>query len=548
MSGQKLELKRWAFVLVILIFISFGRGIKNDYSIDDYLVTTEANELVSKGIKGIPEILTSPYQYIDGQGHGYRPLAKVTYAIEYELWGFRPKVSHLINIALYALAVILLFFLLKNIVFSNAKAAFLVAALFALHPLHSEVVFNIKNREELLALLFGFTSFYCLWKGIEKDKFIKWAGLALFVFAIGTLAKITIIIYGGLIPFVLVYTKKVSLKKGLLILGLYVSVTFIMAYLHITIGADEARTLEYPENFLVNEGWTTKLANAFNIFNYYGINHIWPLPLLAYYGTGAINPVNWSSPYPYLAIVVLVGMLYGIIKGYKNNSTIGLGFGVYLIGIILFLNFPLLAAGVIAERFATLSVLGFVLVLYGVGLLAVKNPIFRNVAFFAVITFFTIANINRAPDWKDQITLVRADVAKAPNSIKLNMLVAEQLHLNWKNYPQAQQKEIVSEAAKHYLKAIELWPESGESYSRLGILCMEIGQVRNAIDNFAKAINKGKNTGFDYYLLASAFDALGDYKEALKHYKTCLAKDPGFYKAKKRVDAIKQEIEQVSGN
>ena len=144
---------------IVFAFILYGNTIQNNYSIDDDYVTF-SDPTVRKGIKAIPEIFTSLYANVYDAGKeikfGYRPVVKTTYAIESEFFGANPHISHLINILLYALTSILLFFLLRRF-FKESHILFplLVTTLFMAHPVHTEVVSSLKNRDELLSFMFN---------------------------------------------------------------------------------------------------------------------------------------------------------------------------------------------------------------------------------------------------------------------------------------------------------------------------------------------------------------------------------------------------------
>ena len=62
---------------------------------------------------------------------------------------------HTSNVVLYALCATLLFVVLRTLLGTDRTAlAFLASLLFVTHPLHTEVVANIKSRDELLCLIF----------------------------------------------------------------------------------------------------------------------------------------------------------------------------------------------------------------------------------------------------------------------------------------------------------------------------------------------------------------------------------------------------------
>ena len=135
---------------------------------DDDLVTRN-HRLTSKGISAIPEIFTSPYYQDDmGYAYEYRPVVLSSFAIEHSLFGDKPFVSHLINLFLYALCCVLLFKVMKVISVSfTPLLSFFVTLLFAAHTSHTEVVASIKNRDEILGLIFCLLSFLVAFKAIQ---------------------------------------------------------------------------------------------------------------------------------------------------------------------------------------------------------------------------------------------------------------------------------------------------------------------------------------------------------------------------------------------
>ena len=146
-------------VLIAFSFLLYGMSINNYFNIDDDYVF-ENHQLVQKGLKGIPEIFKTRYNTKDEQYFGYRPLTIAIFAIEYQFFGNNPHSAHFFNILYYAIACALLFSLLKLIFkekYPNNYTfiSFLIVLIFTTHAIHSEVVLSLKNREEILALIFG---------------------------------------------------------------------------------------------------------------------------------------------------------------------------------------------------------------------------------------------------------------------------------------------------------------------------------------------------------------------------------------------------------
>lgn len=197
---EKRSGKFWAAFLTVLVFLVFGNTLQNGYNMDDELVTRN-HRLTSNGISGIVEILTSPY-YADSQGYSYeyRPITLLTFAIENEIFGESPFVGHLINVLLFSLTVILVFHLIKGFLPNNGVwLSLLVSLLFLVHPLHTEAVSSIKNREELLSLFGGLLALYATLRLARNGNWM-WLILMTIALLMGLLAKLSVLSFVIIIP------------------------------------------------------------------------------------------------------------------------------------------------------------------------------------------------------------------------------------------------------------------------------------------------------------------------------------------------------------
>ncbi len=145
---------------ILIGFLLYANVAKLDYNLDDELVTHN-HRLTSKGVSAFREILKSPY-YQDAMGYeyGYRPIVHLSFALEHELFGESAMVSHLLNLLIYLITVFILIKLLQTL-FKEIKPEVLIAVglLFVFLPIHIETVVSIKNRDELLSLMFACFSF-----------------------------------------------------------------------------------------------------------------------------------------------------------------------------------------------------------------------------------------------------------------------------------------------------------------------------------------------------------------------------------------------------
>ncbi len=212
---MKLTLSRYQlYVIVICIAVGFTffNSVGNGYNMDDYLVTQHHPLTSQKNLKAITQVFNSPY-YTDNMGYkyGYRPITLASFFIEHYFLGEHASTSHLINIVLYGLVVLLLFKLIASLKIPNALTiAFVASLFFAVYPIHAEVVNSIKNRDEILALLFALLSFISVdrFSGNNYGKLV----VAVCYFILGLLSKKSILPLAFVMPISMILLQKSPLK------------------------------------------------------------------------------------------------------------------------------------------------------------------------------------------------------------------------------------------------------------------------------------------------------------------------------------------------
>ena len=212
--------------IILLVFIALGLNVNtlfHEYALDDIVVLTE-NNFVEKGIKGIPEILTT--DYIAGYskkeniltGARYRPFSLIIFALEYQFFGANPFVSHLINILLFAILIFILYQFLHQVVFQgqNNYLAFLTCLIFTVHPIHTEIIANVKGRDEIITSIFLLLSVLSL-----VNYFKNTASRNLFVsltfFVLALLTKESAVTFLGVIPLVIYFFLNQTIKRSFVI-------------------------------------------------------------------------------------------------------------------------------------------------------------------------------------------------------------------------------------------------------------------------------------------------------------------------------------------
>lgn len=207
----------FSIFIFLISFLVYTNSIQNDYNLDDELVT-QNHRLTSSGISAIPDIFTEPY-YKDKMGYSYeyRPMVLFSFAIEHEFFGDNPHVSHFFNVLLYALLCLLFYRVLNRLLGeSYFMLSCIAATLFALHPIHTEIVSSIKNRDEILALIGALVALRYALIFNEKKTWI-YLPLVLLAFTAGLLSKLTITPFIIFIPMAIAFFRKSSLKEILVI-------------------------------------------------------------------------------------------------------------------------------------------------------------------------------------------------------------------------------------------------------------------------------------------------------------------------------------------
>lgn len=415
--------------LIIIVFAFYGNTMKNDYALDDYIVT-EKDNITTKGISAIPKIFRS--YYIDRSEDvrfDYRPLVKISYAIEHELFGLNASVSHFFNIFIYLIGLFILYDTLL-LMFSeyDKSLLFYSVTLFAILPIHSEVIASLKNRDILLCFVFCIASLKTIFLFFEsKNK--KWWLLIismLFLYA-AFLSKFDALPYMAIIP-VLIFIKYRPNMKWIisLILILFISlVLYRLSKRGILDKTTAKRVFYYFENPLYFENdLQYKIIAVFNSLGFYIQQIIMPFKQCCYYGLDTIS-VHKLGIHGYLGIIASPILIFGLIKSYlKKDFFLFSGLFIFCASVSMYLNFVVPAVGIVADRFAFFSSLGLAIVVISFLskyiVLTTKPNTNIKVLFFGVLLLFGTMTFSRNKDWKNLYTLIDADYTKYPNNSFLN--------------------------------------------------------------------------------------------------------------------------------
>lgn len=536
-----------AFLLAVISMLVYGNTLRNGFVMDDQVMITH-NAYVMKGVSAIPQIFITPHQrgFWELTNDEYRPLPLALFALEYSAFGPNPMPFHLMNIILFAACVVLLFsFLDKLFEEKRTAVAFVASLLFALHPIHTEVVANIKSSDELLSFLFGFLSLNVFMKYSRTgNKGQLLAGFACMFLAY--ISKETVVTFLAIIPLVFFFYNKVDKKRSMLICGAALAATVLFVAIRTGVlnhyHANNLTKINVIENALVKDGlaFESRIATAILILGHYVRLLVVPYPLVAEYSFKSIPFVHFSNPLVWLTLLFYVAIgVYAVIRFVKDRKD-AYAFGIFffLVTIALFSNIFLLVKATMAERFLFFPSVGFCLV---VALLlvhflakgaedwasALKRP--ALLATFSVIgLLYSVVVVARNMDWVDNYTIYKTDLKKMPDNAHLNYLLGYELFSMAKEETNGPAQQVMMhESLATMRKSTELLPEYYYAKADLGAAYFWVGMMDSAAYFDKEALKLMPNATITRNNLAGVYMKTGKFRESIEVCKESIVLSPG---------------------
>jgi tetratricopeptide (TPR) repeat protein len=535
--------KRIFTFIFLFCFILYGNSISNKYALDDEIVTL-GNKHVDKGLKGIGEIFTSHHSENSKQSYGYRPIVLVTYAIEHQFFKQNPFVSHFLNIVLYAISCCMLYLLLKQLLNKYHHVfVWIIMILFIAHPLHTEVVDNLKSRDEILAFLFLLLTTRCALNYFRTENF-KYLGYALVFFILSLLSKISGLTYIVIIPLIAYFfIENVTKKK----IGIYFSFIALCYLLNSVlkrslVAKGSQRDFLFFENPLYGDkNILHRISSGFYTYFEYFKLHLFPHPLRYYYGYNQVELLSLSNPILYISIMVIACMVFFALKMFKQKHILSFALLYILITMSMYANVIKPAVGIIAERFMYIPSVG-VCILFAYLLLKFFKVDIENknakinlpsnfyYVFIAIILLYSGKVISRNKDWKNHITLYTNDMQYLGESAKAHALLAARIFQDINaGKIKGSREENINNVVYHYKESLRIYPDYITSLNNLGsVYFMYFQDFKTALPYFERAVALDSTYVEAYFNLASTQGKLGDVKNTELNFKKSLQLNPDY--------------------
>lgn len=452
-----------AGLLCVLMLIGYSNGLSNGFVWDD-----SAQIVMNPDLRpGAPwirlftsDVWAHAHRDQRVQTNYYRPLQMATYRLTSDLFGLDSKHLHILSLVL-ALAAVLAAFMAYLKLTDRLAIAFVAAALFAVHPVHSEAVDWISALPEIgcaTFILLSFAIFLSIYprqsdlKATGKSPAERWVlcCLSLLSFALGLLWKETAVVFPIIIvAYVLSLgpgnagqrlrsSAKLSLPFWCVLVG-YLALRFrLLGFLTVRQRIWELTPIQVG-------------ASVLHLVLLYWWKLIAPVDLNAYY---VFSPVR-SIVEMRAILALLFAVLSCVAIGYALRHAPLAAFSALWVFITLLpvMNIYALGRNVFAERYLYLPSFGFCLLVAVIGELAMKRlpgrvqkPVSAGLLLL-VIVWYCWETFARNPDWHDDATLFRKTLVSSPNAPFVNFMVASM---------ESGDAATTQSAEAHYLKAMEL--------------------------------------------------------------------------------------------
>lgn len=480
-----------ALVLFLLGFLLYANTLNHDYALDDDLVY-KLNSSVKKGIEGIPEIFrtTNIYGFNQQNFGAYRPFTQMIFALEYQLFGLNPAMQHGLSVLFFALTVMLLFLLMRRMFSSKPLwVPLAISLLFTVHPIHTEVVANIKSSDELISFLLGFVlTFLALFRYLDERK-RKWLVLSCLAFMAGLLSKEHIITLLPVIPLTLYFFTPLSWRENLRISLWYILPVLVFLALRAAFIESHSGKVVFLDNFILHLPWyPERLGTILVVMLEYLRLLLYPFPQSCDYGFAHLAPTSLWDPRALLSLVLYAGLAIVAILQFKKRNLLIWCILFLLAGLSIYTHLFAELASTMAERFLFTPslpfIIGFVLLFYA-AVQAPKLQRLREMVYFwpalIIIFAFAMKTIARNTVWKNNDTLFAYDVKFAPNSARLQKSAGD-IYINQGiRETDTIKKEASFRTAISYLKtAYAIYPDYPDNLLDLGTAWYHLGRYDSA--------------------------------------------------------------------
>ena len=392
--------------LAVLVGVSYVPALQGGFVWDDVIFVAE--QPMIREASGLRGIWFSPADLKEGH---YWPLVYTSFWLEHKLWGLAPAGYHAVNVLLHLINSLLVWRLLIRLA---VPGDLVIAAVFAVHPVHVESVAWIIARKDVLSALFYLTAVLAWIRFTEAPRWGRYLP-ALALFAAGMLCKSIVVTLPAALLIWHWWQRGRVTRTDLLRL-----VPFVVVAVGITVAdlSYYASTEQPPLGYSPLEG----VLIAARALWFYAGKLLWPTDLAVIYPLWEIrigDPLAWAYVVAAAALAVL--LWYGRRRIGRGPLAGALFFTVTLAPVLGFVDFSYMEFSFVADRYQYLASMGVLAVLIGAAVHgANKLPRAYRIGAcglaLAVVAVLGTLTWRQAGIYRDEVTFFRHVVAFNPEA------------------------------------------------------------------------------------------------------------------------------------
>lgn len=543
-----MDLRLQSLLIFSFAFLLYANSLFHGFVLDDSIVIND-NMFTKQGLQGIPGIFSYDtffgYFKVEGKetlvsGGRYRPMTLALFALVYQIFREKSFVFHLLTVLLFALTCVVLYRVALRL-FANqgstaaALMAWIAAVLFTAHPIHTEVVNNIKGCDEIVTLLGCLTALWCTFKAIDTGK-TGWKLAAGTAFFLACLSKENAAAFVLIIPLAVWFSQatrtradeqKTSVVAASWPIWLAFGLFFLVrgSILHWKFGVAAPDLMNNPFLKFTGTAWipfatAEKLAAIFYTLGKYLLLLFVPHPLTHDYYPRVIGMVSFANPMVLFSLIAYGYLGYQAVVGLRQRDPAQLGIWMYVLPLGIVSNFLFPIGTNMGERFAFMPSVGFCVAIAALLLRWTSTSNFKTMLYVlgAVLVLFSLKTVVRNMAWSSNEKLFFSDVGTSDNSAKIHNACGGILfdRANKETNPE-KRMDLCRQAVIHLNKALEIYPNYKDAYISRGGANYFLKNFDAAIADYRQAVYFGQDDPRWKTYLAMALRDGGQFYGEQKH-------------------------------
>ncbi len=516
--------------LVAAILVVYWQVMDHEFIVYDDNVYVTDNPYVKEGLTGG----SASWALTTTKGGNWHPLTWLSHMLDCQLYGLNPWGHHLTSVIFHIANTILLFLCLRWMTAAVWRSA-LVAALFALHPLHVESVAWVAERKDVLSTFFWMLTTLAYINYAKRPKNKRYLFVFVF-FSLGLMAKPMLVT----LPFVLLLLDYWPLNR------LQFPAQCVSA--EDRAGSPVASSQQLPLRKLIMEKvpllvmsgvscaitvWAQQQAGALSglkavpyrwrmtnglvsYVSYIG-KMIWPQGLAVFYP----HPVNslpiWESALAGFFLVIVSAVVVRLAIRYQYGFV---GWLWYLGTLVPVIGLVQVGEQAIADRYTYVPLIGLFIVIAWWGADIGKGSRHRlvlvNILAMIFVLGLTVCSRQQVRYWKNSIDLFENTLEVTADNYVAHFTLGNALAL----------RGNLVEAITHYEEALRIRPNYAEAHHNLGNALALRGNLVEAITHYKEALRINPNYAEAHRNLGVGLDQQGNHEEAMYHYAEALRINP----------------------